>query len=225
MAANVSEQHRRRWAALGLGMIAPDEGMRAMRDLMLSGKTPQAAVLPLTVSKLQTTSPFYSELMRSAGPSKTAAASSATTNPAHEDIHKRVNDAGEGERTPVVVAFLGEQLVRVLALDPSYRVDPHRSIMEMGLDSLMAMELRNRVETNLRVTVSVADLLLGPSVQQLAESIVRNFVVAGDASGVTKALDDAALLAELDTMSEEDLDAQLERLLVNADSGKKETRR
>lgn len=98
----------------------------------------------------------------------------------------------------------------MLALSSSYRVDPDRSIMDMGLDSLMAMELRNRLEANFQVTVAVADLLLGPSTNELASTIEAQLALTADGAGA----ENAALLESIDTLSEEDLDAQLSKLLA-----------
>lgn len=53
-------------------------------------------------------------------------------------------------------------------------IDPSRRITECGLDSLMALELRNRVSADLGVTISTKRLLEGPTVQELA------FLLAGE---------------------------------------------
>jgi acyl carrier protein len=63
-------------------------------------------------------------------------------------------------------------VVKVLALGASYEADPDRSLMEMGMDSLMAMELRNRIQAALKVQMPVAELLNGPSIRQLTDQLL-----------------------------------------------------
>ena len=75
------------------------------------------------------------------------------------------------ERPAALVTFLSEQVIRVFALSASHKIDPQRSLMEMGMDSLMAMELRNRLQSALSVPVTVAELLEGPTLEQLAETL------------------------------------------------------
>ncbi|RYG34319.1 MAG: hypothetical protein EON93_08255, partial [Burkholderiales bacterium] len=58
------------------------------------------------------------------------------------------------------------------ALGSTHKFDPRRSIVEMGMDSLMAMELRNRLLAVLNIRIPVTDLLEGPSAQELAASLL-----------------------------------------------------
>ena len=46
----------------------------------------------------------------------------------------------------------------------------------------MAMEMRNRLQNNLKVTVPVADLLQGPSVRQLASTVLEIMQLPGSAT-------------------------------------------
>jgi hypothetical protein len=51
--------------------------------------------------------------------------------------------------------------------------------MDMGLDSLMAMELRNRVQAAVKVRLSVAELLTGQTIDQLTLRILGAMDLAG----------------------------------------------
>ena len=81
--------------------------------------------------------------------------------------------AAPAERGGLLISYLSSQLIRILALGATYQLDPRRSLVEMGMDSLMAMELRNRLQTSLNVRVPVSDLMQGPSAEQLSAQLLR----------------------------------------------------
>ena len=81
------------------------------------------------------------------------------------------------ERTAAVEVYLQAQVARVLNLTPP-QVSLNRSITQFGLDSIMAIELQNRVERALKVKIPVAQLIVGPTIVQLAENIISQ-IAAG----------------------------------------------
>ena len=66
---------------------------------------------------------------------------------------------------------------RALALPASQAVDRHESLLNLGMDSLMAMELRNRLLSAIGVRVAVADLLEGASVTDIGRMLMRDLVI------------------------------------------------
>ena len=48
----------------------------------------------------------------------------------------------------------------------------HQPLTKLGIDSLMAVELKNRVEVDLGLTIPVTALLQGPSLAQLGARLV-----------------------------------------------------
>ncbi|QRR36015.1 type I polyketide synthase [Hydrogenophaga sp. YM1] len=167
MAAGLGELHHRRWAAMGLGMITPDEGMRMLGQMLRGARAPQMAAMPLVRARLPANlGPFFSALV-DAAPTKAAAPAAEAV-----DILPRLSETPAPERHAVLSDFLADQVVRVLALGAAHHVDPQRSLIDLGMDSLMAMELRNRIQASLKATVAVADLLQGPSVSSLASSLL-----------------------------------------------------
>src|SRR5439155_433041 len=62
---------------------------------------------------------------------------------------------------------LREQAARVLRL-PAASLDAEVPLNHLGIDSLMAIELKNRIEADLGVSVPMVKFLEGPSVRDLA---------------------------------------------------------
>ena len=99
------------------------------------------------------------------------------------------------------------------------RVPVDRPLKELGLDSLMALELRHRLErrTGLRLTPSLAWNY--PTVRGLADHLAGRLEIPLDAEPATGVgnddIDVMALLAELEQLSDDDA----QRLLAEGGRG------
>jgi len=71
----------------------------------------------------------------------------------------------------MVEEYLGALTAHVLRISPS-RLDRSVPLSDAGIDSLLAIELKNRIELDLRIIVPIAKLLKGPSVRSLAIDIL-----------------------------------------------------
>ena len=80
-------------------------------------------------------------------------------------------------RAHLAQTYVAGQIESVLGLNDT-ELDHRQSIMTLGLDSLMAIELKNRFEADLGLVIPVVRLLQGPSVHELAELLVAG--VAAD---------------------------------------------
>jgi len=74
-------------------------------------------------------------------------------------------------RHSLLTLYLQEQAAHVLHLAPS-QVETQRPLNAFGLDSLMAIELKNAVETSLGVDLPVVNFLQGPSIVQIADNVL-----------------------------------------------------
>ncbi|MCC6569045.1 MAG: acyltransferase domain-containing protein, partial [Anaerolineales bacterium] len=68
---------------------------------------------------------------------------------------------------PEIENFIQQQTARILGMDAS-RLNLNQPLDTLGLDSLMAMELKNSLESKLGAQISVASLLQGPTISSLA---------------------------------------------------------
>ena len=78
--------------------------------------------------------------------------------------------AAPGERPALVEAYLGGLLVRLLG-PPAVGACLEESLQRIGVDSLVAIEIRNRLEIDLGVALPLVSLLASPSVTRLARDI------------------------------------------------------
>jgi hypothetical protein len=88
-----------------------------------------------------------------------------------------LDNADEAARRDAVAVHLHGMISRILRLGDS-RLDRATSLTRLGFDSLMALELKNRIWADLRTTVSVVDILKGISVEQLADQITPQLQTA-----------------------------------------------
>ncbi|NOH02187.1 MAG: AMP-binding protein [Chloroflexi bacterium] len=76
-------------------------------------------------------------------------------------------NAEPNQRQRLLEDYLQKQTARILGMEPS-RLSLVQPLDTLGLDSLMAMELKNSLERTFGVNLSVASLLQGPTISGLA---------------------------------------------------------
>jgi acyl carrier protein len=118
----------------------------------------------------------------------------------------------------MLLAHLAEQVAGVLRI-PAERVEPTTTLSTLGLDSLTALEFRNRLEVSLGVALRATLVWAHPTTGALAEFVAKqlgvDLAVAPDG-----AVDDddpvstgqAAIAADIERMS----DAEAEMALLGA---------
>ena len=89
---------------------------------------------------------------------------------------------------------VAEEAARILRL-PAGGVDPGRPLSQLGMDSLMAVELRLALEARLRIDLPLVSLAEGTSIASIAARLA-----AALASGAAEAADVAAIAARHETL-------------------------
>jgi thioester reductase-like protein len=75
------------------------------------------------------------------------------------------------KRLEVMLDIVRNKVARVLGTRPE-KIEIDRSLMDLGLDSLMGFELRNWIEGELRLNVPVVELMQGPTVEKLTKLVL-----------------------------------------------------
>ncbi len=138
-----AEEQRERiaghFAARGVRWIAPDQGLKVLDWLVrhdLTASVVTAVDWPVFGESLEDRPPLLEALLSDAADEGDDAAST-------EDLLARLRDSPPEERESLLVAYLQSEVQAVLRL-PSAPA-PAVGFFDLGMDSLMAVELRNRL--------------------------------------------------------------------------------
>jgi acyl carrier protein len=108
---------------------------------LLARDAAQAAVLPIQWDLFLQQFPPHAEPLLYAEAPRHASAKPAAVSP--QQILPAWKDVAANQRRPVIAAYLRGLVVQTLGLDPSQPMDDRQPHSELGLDSLMAVEIRN----------------------------------------------------------------------------------
>ncbi|QXJ21818.1 type I polyketide synthase [Actinomadura graeca] len=160
-------------ALAGIEGIAADTGMEAL-DRLLGLRTPQIAVAPVDWSRWASASaasggsPLVSELVAAAGAEAAAAGDTVRRGTLTAD---GLAAADPGDRRELLEAYLRVEIARALDMPPG-RLDVEEPMNSVGLDSLVAVGIKNQIEVDLGISVPMVDVLEGSSVRRLAERML-----------------------------------------------------
>ncbi|UQA57021.1 type I polyketide synthase [Polyangium aurulentum] len=157
-----------RLATRGLASIEPEQGLEAFGRL-LGDSGAQVGVLSLDLRQWRqfyvavTTAPFFKRL-EEPGARVGAGAGQAR-------FVDALRAAEPGTRRALLETHLREQIGRVLRLPPD-TIQPATPLGTLGLDSLMTLEIRNRLEASLGLSLSAMLVWGYPSVAALTEHLL-----------------------------------------------------
>lgn len=165
MVSRLSETQLARWASGGIGLLEPSEAFPRL-ERALVGEAAHVAILAIDAERL----------LPQVGPGGRAlmADVSLKITPAAEPKEKPLG-AIHAARTPearreIVLAYVRKYLAQFLGINEA-AFDVDMQLSDLGLDSLMAVQFRTRVEMDLPLKVPLEKLLGGQSAIELAEML------------------------------------------------------
>lgn len=162
----------------GMGTISTAKGLAALGAL-IDQREAQAAVMPVDWQTLaaaypaMTADPFLGDLATAVDNAQLNEGSS------HADM---VLSATPDVRPVALLNYLRHEAARILGLTAE-RLDPVVPLSSLGFDSLMAVQLKNRIESDLSVVVPMVQFLQGPSVGQLTDLTLTGLGLEAPAHG------------------------------------------
>lgn len=130
-------------------------------------------------------SPKFSELARHAGDSDGDEDNS-------DDIQRALSELSDADMLAALTDMLKSEVGEILRVSPD-KIDPTRSIYDMGLDSLMGVELVVALESRFGIRLPVMALSQSPTIVKLAERIIEQLKSNNE---VEAASDEKEILAQ-----------------------------
>ncbi|MBV9689307.1 MAG: type I polyketide synthase [Ktedonobacteraceae bacterium] len=192
----------------GIELITPEVGMQILarvlgqRPVQLTAISANWAVTRET-APVGMLPPMFALLGEQAGEATTSEISS------DGGLLHQLRAVAAAERQSLVAAHVQELVARVLQLDVA-QFSGQESLTSLGMDSMMAIEVKQRIAGSLKVDVSVLELLQGMSAVQLATRILSSLQL--EESSLTA--EDAPSMEEIQQLVAQIDSEELERLLA-----------
>ena len=92
-------------------------------------------------------------------------------------LRRHLQEVTLEEGQQLVVGYLQERASEVLNLMPPRRPEPQQSLNELGFDSMMGMELRHRIMTELEVDIPPEEFIGSSTLAQVAGLLLDQLVL------------------------------------------------
>jgi myxalamid-type polyketide synthase MxaB/epothilone polyketide synthase D len=165
-----------RIAQRGIRSLSPSQGLAVLEQL-LSLEAPNVGVVPLELEQwlafnpAAASSPRWSLLLARRSPGGRARAGQS-------ELARSLAHAAPLERREMLERFVVTQVAAVMGIDP-FQVDQAATLTTLGMDSLMAIELRNQLQAALGVQLPATLLWKFPTVAAIVDRLLSMSLLAG----------------------------------------------
>jgi hypothetical protein len=231
MAASLTEQHHEGWMAQGVGVIEPAQGIDAL-ERMLAGGLTQVAVWPLDKARMQAVvgvlaQPFLSALVG------TEQAEAERTN-----ILEELRQADPDQRRELAIDLVRQAVRQAFGFNNTMRIPVDQNLTTLGMDSLIAVLLTNRLKNTLGQPIQPTFVFEHPTLESIADHVLTLLERSADEvavatqsplpvaasvnpnGGELNPIQAEQMLHNLDQLSDADVDAMLGTVLNEGSEGR-----
>lgn len=211
--------------ARGVGTIKPAQGLE-MLDLLFAQDRAQIAVLPIDweiyLSQFKTVPVWLTRVAEEKN--KKGKKSTQTSSPpetsvktAATDWHQKLSSVPLNQQRQFLMEHVHSQVVKAIGLEAGQEIDPRQPLNELGLDSLMAVELRNMLGSSLKLDRNLPATLVFdyPTISALTDYLALDILKIEGLKKEEKAAVTAAqpdLVKDIESLSDEEVARMLSDL-------------
>jgi natural product biosynthesis luciferase-like monooxygenase protein len=155
----------RQLEAMGMKRMTPRQGIAALERLMASSTSPQLAVFPMDLRDAAAADPALAALPLF------AELGSAPVSPAADLFRATLRGLDSAPQRELLQSQLLRLAGEVLEIAPA-RIGAATPLTQLGLDSLIAVQLKNRLQKELGLTVPLINTLRGASVASMVDDLM-----------------------------------------------------
>ena len=170
MAANLDDRELQRMTDAGMTPLESANGLAAMATL-LEYRVPQSGVFDLNWSLIfkQYTNPSKKTVF------KDFVSDLETTTSVN--FMDELMAVSADKHAPLLLKQIGQVMAEVLGIEDSAGIDKHVSVFEYGLNSLMSMDFRNKLQAILQLKLPSTLVLKYPTIDAMTKYIMQNVLV------------------------------------------------
>ena len=201
-----------RHAARGLNTLSPTVALAAL-ERVLEDDSAQVCVVSMDWTRYVATDHeasrlFLTELLGGRTPASVVEAAKSEL-PALQ-LQEELMQAPAGRRRAVISGFVAERACRILGMDASKQLDPSTPLGDVGLDSLLAVELRNVLGNSLGKSLPATLLFEYPTVDALTDYLLTDVLGSNEPSVREQpTLHPSDLVGTIEALSDEEIDRML----------------
>jgi phthiocerol/phenolphthiocerol synthesis type-I polyketide synthase C len=172
-------------AIRGIDAIPPQQGLQVLEQLLLRQEAAQVVVMPANWQQVLDSFRAGHEptLLSQLARGRTGLLTSQSNGYKQDGLNVAALAALEPEqRQSLLLAHLQKELAIVLGLEAA-EVDPQESLNNLGFDSLMMLELRQRIEIDLGIELPLESLAQDPSLAALSEKLLALLETSASQAG------------------------------------------
>ncbi|MCC5615374.1 SDR family NAD(P)-dependent oxidoreductase [Nostoc sp. CHAB 5836] len=202
-----NEMHKQRFASWGIQSMSSDTALEYLSQLIL-GNVSQGAIIDIDWSTFnqafKINQPFFKEVI------------TPTKNSQNAKLLEKLKSVSIDERATTLSQGIEQVLRQVTGLSATSVIPQQTSFLELGLNSLMVLEFKNRLESNLACTLSSSVIFDYPNITSLS-NYLREEVLADRIEFEVKINSQTDVLNPYDSLDEAELAILLNQKLAELD--------
>ncbi|NJR55450.1 MAG: KR domain-containing protein [Acaryochloris sp. CRU_2_0] len=175
---------------LGMGTIAPEQVLQGLEALMQS-LSPEIAMAPIDWATFLPNMPEHGSFL-----SRWRAANRTASGSDYSELRQQLQGVSAEERRDRLITYLQNQVSQILGFSSPQSIDLQTGLFDLGMDSLTALEFRNRLQRSLQCSIPSTVAFDYPTLSSLVDFLLQQLSAADQSQ--TEPLGRAASQLETD---------------------------